>query len=106
MKLLELTPSVFRDYRSTVKGNEDITYDAARKKITRNVMLAKKLEPRNQEDIDKGNILYQYGNLEILVKNETVIHIKNHKGKNVYSGWELDRFKYVDLSRELNIVNE
>jgi hypothetical protein len=104
LELLELTPKVFRYYRRKVKGNIDVTYDLARKKLTRNVLLAKEIPPRDKSDVEKGNKLYQYGNLIILVRNGWVIHIKNHKGGNYYHDWELDRFKYVDLSRELGIV--
>jgi hypothetical protein len=104
MEIVELTDKVFRYYTKKVKNNKNITYDQARLKLTRNIMLAKKVPPRDELDIEKGNILYQYGNLEILVRNNTVIHLKNHRGENRYTGWELDRFKYVDLTRDLGIL--
>jgi hypothetical protein len=104
VELLEITEKAFRYYRKKVRGNQDITYDQARKKLTRNVLLAKKLPPRSEEDVQKGNVLYHYGNLHLLVKDGWVIHIKNHRQGNEYTGWELDRFKYVDLSRKLQIV--
>jgi hypothetical protein len=104
MEIVELTDKVFRYYTKKVKHNKNITYDQARLKLTRNIMLAKKIPPRDESDIEKGNALYQYGNLLILVRNGTVIHLKNHRGENSYTGWELDRFKYVDLTRELGIL--
>jgi hypothetical protein len=104
VQILNITNKAFRYYRNRVKGNKGITHDLARRKLTRNVELAMLAPPRNQEDIDKGNKLYIYGNLSILVRDGWVIDLKNHRGINAYSGWELDRFKYVDLTIKLGIV--
>jgi hypothetical protein len=105
LELLNLTNKAFRYYSKRVKGNEDITYDLARRKLTRNVMLAAEIPPRDQSDLEKGNKLYHYGNLHILVKGDWVINIKNHRNTNSYTGWELDRFKYVELTIALGIVD-
>lgn len=105
MELLKLTTSAYRSYRKKVKGNKDISYDLACKKLTRNVLLAKEIPPRDQSDVEKGNKLYHYGNLHILVKDGWVIHIKNHRISNEYTGWEFDPFKYVELTLQLGIVD-
>ncbi|MBL4951063.1 hypothetical protein JK635_02260 [Neobacillus sp. YIM B02564] len=103
MELLNISQKALNYYRKHVRGNEGITVDQAKRKLTRNVLLAKKLHPNCQEDINKGNVLYQYGNLLILVKDNCIIHLKNHYNVNSYRDWKLDRFKYVELSKEFGI---
>jgi hypothetical protein len=105
LELLNLTNKAFRYYSKRVKGNEDITYDLARKKLTRNVILAAEIPPRHQSDVEKGNKLFHFGNLHILVKDGWVINVKNHRHTNNYTGWELDRFKFVELTIELGILD-
>lgn len=105
MELLNITNKAFRYYKHRVKGNKEITHDLARRKLTRNVIMAKEIPPRNEEDVKKGNTLYHYGNLHILVKDGWIIDLKNHYNENCYTGWEMDEFKYVDLTRELGIVD-
>jgi hypothetical protein len=105
LEMVELSPKAFKYYRKKVKHNNNITYDQARLKLTRNIMCAKEIPPRNEEDAAKGNKLYQYGNLEILVRDGWVIHLTNHRGENAYTGWEFDPYKYVELSKEFGIVH-
>jgi hypothetical protein len=68
-------------------------------------MLAAEIPPRDQSDVDKGNKMYHYGNLHILVKGGWIINIKNHYDINEYTGWEFDPFKYVELTLALGIVD-
>jgi hypothetical protein len=116
VEIVELAPKVFRYYRNKVKNNKKITYDQARLKLTRNIMLAEKIPPRDQSDVEKGNVLYQYGCLEILVKNGMVIHLKNHKGEEFtedcetdslkfQNEWVKDERRYQELNNKLGIAN-
>jgi hypothetical protein len=105
MEIVELTDKVFRYYSKKVKDNKNITYDQARLKLTRNIMLADIIPPRDESDIEKGNTLYQYGNLLILVRNGTVIHLKNHRGEPSANGWKDDPLKYEELTKEFGIVS-
>lgn len=86
IELLKVTPKVFNTYRQFVKGNENITLDQVRKKSS-------------------GKRVFQYGNLLIVLRKNTVIHIWNNRGVNNYSGWEFDPFKYVELTRALGLVD-
>jgi hypothetical protein len=103
VEILELTDKVFEYYRKNTKGNENISRDQVARKLTRNVLLAKEVPPRNAIDRLLGNCMYHYGNLHIVVRRNKIVHIRNYKNQNNYKNWELDRFKYVDLSRELGI---
>jgi hypothetical protein len=105
LKILELTDKAYEAYKSFVRHNDDITRELASKKITRNVMLAKEIEPRSEFEKQIGNRVYEYGNLEIVTRRDKVVHIWNNKGVNAYTGWELDAVKKVDLSRELSIID-
>jgi hypothetical protein len=104
LKILKLTDKVYDTYKSFVRHNDDITRELAEKKLTRNVMLAKEVEPRSEFEKQIGNRVYQYGNLQIVVRRDKVVHIWNNKGVNAYTNWELDIVKYVELSRELGIL--
>lgn len=103
MKLITISDKAFRYYKRKVRGNKDITYDLACKKLTRNIILAKKVPARNEEEIAKRNELFLYGNLFILKRGNMVIHLWNHKNTNAYEDWELDQAKYDELSKELGI---
>lgn len=103
MKLLNVSNDVLQYYREKVRGNENITLDQARKKLTRNVMLAKKVTPRKRLDRLLGISLYQYGNLHMKLRWNKIIYIKNHRSGKHYGNWKLDKEKYIRLSEELGI---
>ncbi|MFS1518603.1 hypothetical protein V1503_19380 [Bacillus sp. SCS-151] len=103
MKLLKLADEVYEYYRGNVKGNHNTSFDLARRKITRNVHLAKRLHQNNLFNRLKGIKKYQYGNLHIIVKRDTVIHIVNYKGTTLHNDWNFDKKKYKQLSVELGI---
>jgi hypothetical protein len=105
LKILELTDKAYEAYKSFVRHNDDITRELAAKKITRNVMLAKEIEPRGEYEKQIGNRVFMYGNLMIVTRRNKVVHIWNNKRINAYEGWELDRVKYVELSKELGIID-
>jgi hypothetical protein len=104
LKILELTDKVFQYYRENTRDNKNISRDQAARKLTRNVMLAKEVPPRNAIDRLLGNKMYHYGNLHLVVRRGKVVHIKNYKNQNNYKGWEFNPHKYVELTKKLGIV--
>jgi hypothetical protein len=104
VELIELTSKVFKYYKTRVDGNKRITYDQARRKLSRNLEMAQRVEPRNEEDVQKGNVMWQYGNLHMVTRNGYIVHIRNYKNTNAYSDWKFDPYKYVELSEKYGIA--
>jgi hypothetical protein len=100
LRLLKLKQSAYDTYREQVKGNANITYDQAIRKLTRNVLLA--VERISLKNILKCEQQYIYGNLRIIVRFGTIIEIENHI-QDVVPGWVLDQKKYEQISKELGI---
>jgi len=118
LQLVEMSGRAFEDYRKNVRNNTDITKDMAQRKLTRNIICAKKVEAK-EEHIEKGNTAYQYGNMFIVVgkkgKNkdrDVVTYIKNGKKEKMsalekyMSYWEVDQELYAQLSDLLGIEKE
>jgi hypothetical protein len=106
LKILKLTDEVFQYYRENVRDNENISRDQAARKLTRNVLLAMEVPPRNFLETWTGNTKYIYGNLHIIVKRGKVIKLFNNYGKaKAYGGWFLDKKKYTQLTKELGIID-
>jgi hypothetical protein len=99
MKLLKLKRKVEEYYRNNVKGNKDISYDQIRRKMTRNMLLAKK-----EDSTDYPCQLYKYGSLWFLVKDDKVVWMRNKC--YVPEDWILDKEKYNRLNEELGIKEE
>lgn len=102
MKLLKLSQDMYEVYRKTVKGNEHTSLDQARRKLTRNVLLAKEVSSWLQKLIGKS--IYLYGNLHIAVQFGKVVALENHYG-NANGDWKLDKKEYIRLSKELGITD-
>lgn len=103
IKLLELTPRVFETYRKLTANNADITYDMARRKFTRNVLLAhEEYNPFNENE-DNGT-MYKYGYSQMIVRNRTVVWFKPH---GTYpKGWRKDEYKLKELNEILGITEQ
>ncbi|PAD70833.1 hypothetical protein CHH83_01905 [Bacillus sp. 7586-K] len=103
MKLLEITDEALEQYRTTVRGNENITYDQAQRKLTRNVILVKDFAPerikRSWLTLGKN---FAYGNLHIIVRSGKIIKIVNHKGRKQDS-WNPPKHEYIKLCKLLGI---
>jgi hypothetical protein len=102
MILLKLKRGIFSQYRKGVKGNKDTPYHIVRAKLTRNVDLAYRVP---QTDIHKrqGIQRYDYGNLRIYVKDDTIVEIKNSSRHN---GWFYkDKKRYQELNDLLGITD-
>jgi hypothetical protein len=100
IRLLNLKESAFKTYKNEVKGNLNISFDQAQKKLTRNVLLA--VERTSLKNILKCQQEWIYGNLRIIVRFGTIIEIENHI-QDVVPGWTCDQKKYEAISKELGI---
>lgn len=101
MKLYRLGKGVYKTYRETVKGNQNIAQRQAQRKLTRNIILAFKVSKSNDENLKHR---YFYGNLHILVVGNKIVWIKNVKqnGKWFYK----DQKKYDELNVLLGIEDD
>jgi hypothetical protein len=100
IRLLNLKESAFNYYRTNVKGNLNISFEQAQKKLSRNVLLA--VERTSLKNILKCQQEWIYGNLRIIVRFGTIIEIENHI-QDVVPGWVCDQKKYEAISKELGI---
>jgi ATP-dependent phosphoenolpyruvate carboxykinase len=100
VRLLNLKESAFKQYQLEVKGNANITFDQAQKKITRNVLLA--VERTSLKNLLTFKQVYIYGNMKITVRFGTIIEIENHISDPV-PNWTKDEKRYEEISRELGI---
>ena len=98
MKLYKVNKFVENYYRHSIDGNEDISTDLMRRKLTRNIHLAKELTP-----ITKIIKIYQYGNLLIVTRWGRVIWLHNLRG-NVY--FTVDQFQRRKLNQILQIEDD
>ena len=97
MKIYGLSYEAYEQYKLAVKGNETTTYELAKLKLNRNIMLGYKAK-------DDGVIqCFKYGRLKIDVAFDEIIGVSNHGRKS--RKWELDQCKYEKLNHELGIVN-
>lgn len=104
IKIYELPNYVYNRYRKITKGNKNVSYDLAKKKISRNVYLAKCLINGEYEQ------LHLYGSLLIKTKTDEqgdrVVGLWN-KGLDDYKGeWFKHTKKFTKLNRILNIPME
>jgi hypothetical protein len=105
VKILKLPYELYEYYKTCVKDNENITRDQAARKLTRNVLLAKEVPQRNTLEKLKGNKMYHYGSLHIVVRRGRVVHLHNNKGKQFHEGWVKDEQRYEELTKKLVIVD-
>lgn len=97
MELFKLGKGAFHHYRNSVRGNQNISFEEAQRKLTRNIQLAIEVQPEKYDDKQ----LYMYGKLGILVVRDKIIWVKN----NLHSpkSWKKDRKKLSSLNKELAI---
>lgn len=104
VKVYKITRKAYEAYRDTVKGNKNISLDQSRRKLTRNILLAKELPYNSLVKKLQGYKYFQYGNLFILVRHNRIVHIANVLG-STSSDWHFDKKKYIELSKELGITD-
>jgi hypothetical protein len=98
MELLKLRTGAYFYYRNHVKGNKNTDYQLAKLKLNRNVLLAKKLPIKK----DRPNrLLYYYGNLAIIVEDDTIVWLQNYRDRNNH--FYVDKNKYKELNKTLGI---
>jgi hypothetical protein len=87
-------------YKLTVKGNMNVSFDQARRKLTRNILLA--AERKSLKNTLKRRREFIYGNMRIIVKSGTIIEIENYI-IDVVPNWTKDEEKYERITKELGI---
>jgi hypothetical protein len=96
MKLYRVSSgSLFDRYREIVKDNENSSNSLIRRKLTRNIQLAMKVE------LDKDLTLYMYGNLHIFVRGNRITWIRNKISK--HNWFYKDKKRYAELNEILGI---
>jgi hypothetical protein len=100
MRLLNLKESAYNTYKREVKGNTNVTFDQAKRKLTRNILLA--VERTSLKNILKCEQQYIYGCLRITVRFGTIIKIENHI-QDTIPGWTCDQQRYEEISKQLGI---
>lgn len=99
-ELLTLNANSLDYYRRFVNGNIDIPEDQAKRKMTRNMLLA--FPYKKDSDVKKHpRVWYTYGSLRFIVKNNEVTWIVNHKP--VFKAWSKDWDEYNRLNKDLGI---
>lgn len=101
--LLTLNTDALNYYKKNVKGNVNTTEDQARRKMTRNMMLAHAYQ---QDGSAKKHprTWYSYGCLRFIVKNGEVTWMKNNN-RLIYQ-WKKDIEKYNELNKLLEIEED
>ena len=103
MKLkFELTPKAYETYKTEVKGNANIPWDQAEKKLNRNILLVQEADPKYTKK-KWLTTTYSYGNLKVKVRFNKIIDIENHKGEP--TDWHTKPRRYEELSRQLGILD-
>lgn len=102
-RLLTINNKSFEYYKKYVKGNKNISYDQARRKMTRNMHLAYQYQTSVTSE---GRVIkhYTYGNLCFSVIKNEVVSIDNYRP--IHSKWKQDYPKYLALSKRFGIHEE
>ena len=100
--IYELSEKAFERYKKVTIKNKNITYDTARRKLTRSIMLGKSVywDEKNKFEI----ILY--GSLKIRINvhddgTEKIVNIWNHRTPDPY--WILHKKDYRKISKKLGL---
>lgn len=102
IEVYDLDELVYFEYISSVKGNESLTYEEAKKKLTRGILLGYSVYKNDKTKIQ----IIQYGWLQIVTKankkgKKKIIDIKNYQKPRQY--WKLDLVKYKEISEKLGL---
>lgn len=100
VKVYKMTKNAYRDYKYGVGGNLDLDIETARRKVSRNIMLA------IPEKISKFITRYYYGSLHIYVNTSSDLIIKIKNGMTPHDLWEKHRKNHRKTSKLLNILME
>lgn len=102
--LYDLPNYVYNRYRKITKNNENISYELAQKKLSRNIALAKCLINGEYEQ------LHLYGSLLIKTKKDLngkrIVGLWNRGKEDYRNEWELHIKKFKKLNKRLGIPME
>lgn len=100
MELLNVSKSVYEEYRQKVSGAENISLNQLRRKLTRNMLLAQ-IKTSHKKD----RTYYMYGRFHFIVnKYNTVVWMSNRMG--VPSNWKRDNKRLIELNKQLGIKSD
>lgn len=95
---MKLSDRAYEQYTTVLKKNKRTCRDQATRKMIRNRELAL---PMNKT-FDGRGIVYSYGTMRFMVRDEVVMWIENeHKQLPM---WYKDKDKYRELNRQLGIL--
>lgn len=89
---------LYKQYKNTVDGNENISRKQASLKMYRNMQLAHKSK-RSDESYH-----YKYGCLHFIVAHNEIVWMQN--GCKPHKGWKRDNKMYLKLNKELGIESD
>lgn len=99
IKLYKLKQKAYEYYKLSTRGNATITFEEARRKLTRNIMCARKVDSWGEgKDV---YTLYMYGAQKIVTCNDLIIKVKQHKKKDPQ--FIFHHRKHAKLSRKLDL---
>lgn len=99
---LRLTEQAYIYYCNTFLRNEETSFDDARKKLTRNVILSIGFGKGKPKMINQSHVFY-YGTMEIRVKGNTIVHIKRNEQA---AGFTKNKRKYRYLNEYFGLVGK
>ncbi|WP_039230522.1 hypothetical protein [Clostridium haemolyticum] len=93
----DLRYGVYEYYINNVQGNENLTYNQVKKKLSSNALSGVKMH-----DDREGVEVYRYGNMAIKIQNEEIVYIHNNKGIKNFERYKFNiDSKYRDYLRKL-----
>ena len=95
IKLYDLDQSVYDTYKFSVKGNRNVSFLLARKKISRALALSTCILG------DENAGVYVYGKMLMVVKGNMVVFLANHMP--CPKEWSFKKRNYLHYSRMLGI---
>lgn len=93
-----LSGKMYKQYKETVKGNENTSHEQAKLKMWRNMLLA------SASRRDRASSHFKYGCLHFIVANGKVVWMQNECKPE--RGWRRNNKKYLELNRELGIESD
>ncbi len=100
MELVQVSDKAIRYYRNKVKGNENVSKELIRKKLTRNLYLA----TFDKSTEDQYYKIYWYGQLKMTLVGDKIVKLQNCKGAN--PNWVKDEKEYKRLNKLLGIPDD
>lgn len=89
---------LYKQYKNTVSGNENISRKQATLKMYRNMQLAYKSKRSD------GSCHYKYGCLHFIIAHNKIVWIQN--GCKPHKGWKLNSKMYLKLNKDLGIESD